>query len=213
LDNKLHQHLESTLGIDYKNTFHLMQGDAIDAPLGLLPATVSSFKIVANLPYAISTPWFAKILQSPNLPQTIVVMLQKEAAERLTAQPGTKKISPISLCLQAAFDVEGTYKVARNAFYPTPDVDSVLLSLNRKTIPYRFHPTIIALMQKFFTQRRKQLAHLIKQDTLHATLFKKWTDHLSTLHIPLTHRPEMLTLTEWIALNNLFQTPTHSPTP
>lgn len=205
LDKTLYQHLNQNLLPSYAKSFHLMQGDAIDDPLAHLPQIQKTFKIVANLPYAISTPWFAKILEKSQFPQKIVVMLQKEAAERLSAIPKTKKIGPISLFLQAIYEVEGTHKVSKNAFYPIPDVDSVLLVLNLRQNPYHFHAETKKIIHNFFTKRRKQLAHLIKQYPEFLLPLTSWANKLITFNIPLETRPEMLDIKDWILLDTLIR--------
>ena len=88
-DRTLHAHLAAELAPRFPATFHLLEGDAVEHPLaGLRPAS-GEFKVVANLPYAIATPWLDAVLEGP-LPARLVLMLQQEAAQRYTAAPGTK---------------------------------------------------------------------------------------------------------------------------
>lgn len=95
-DRTLHAHLTETL-VPTQPGLHLLEGDAMDHPrAGLPPERAASFKVVANLPYAISTPWMDEILSGP-LPERMVLMLQLEAAERYVAGPGTKLFGAISI--------------------------------------------------------------------------------------------------------------------
>ena len=71
---------------------------------GLPPALAPEFKVVANLPYAISTPWMDRVLSGP-LPSRMVLMLQREAADRYAAAAGTREFGAISIFLQAAYSV------------------------------------------------------------------------------------------------------------
>ena len=96
-DRHLHQHLEETLVPASAGRLHLLEGDAVEHPLagygGGYPGTASEcppFKVVANLPYAISTPWMDAVLAGP-LPERMVLMLQQEAAQRYAAKPGDRK--------------------------------------------------------------------------------------------------------------------------
>src|ERR1019366_261268 len=103
-DRTLHAYLGSGLAAKFPGTFHLAEGDAVDIPLAGIPsARAPECKVVANLPYAISTPWMDAVLSGP-LPSRMVLMLQREAADRYTATPGTRNFGAISIFLQAAFD-------------------------------------------------------------------------------------------------------------
>ena len=163
-DRALCAHLTSTLVPRFPSTFHLLDGDAVEQPragfVSLPPQ--GSLKVVANLPYAISTPWMDAILSGP-LPSRMVLMLQQEAAQRYTASHGTKQFSAISVLLQAAYDVAPGHRVAAACFYPRPDIESQLLHLVRKPQPYVFDAATKALIRASFQQRRKQLAPLIRE--------------------------------------------------
>jgi 16S rRNA (adenine1518-N6/adenine1519-N6)-dimethyltransferase len=167
-DRTLHAHLESTLGNatthpDFAARFHLFEGDAVEHPLAGLPANPASsdFKIVANLPYAIATPWLDAVLSGP-LPARMVLMLQQEAAQRYAAQPGTKSFGAISVFLQAAYELAPGHKVGPGCFHPRPDVDSYLINLVRRPAPYVFPATVKAVVRACFQQRRKQIGALLR---------------------------------------------------
>lgn len=167
-DRTLHAHLEATLqnaAIDAARAarFHLLEGDAVEHPLAALPAerAVAGFKIVANLPYAIATPWLDAVLSGP-LPERMVLMLQQEAAQRYAAQPGTKSFGAISVFLQAAFELAPGHKVGPGCFHPRPDVDSYLINLVRRPAPYVFPTAVKAIVRACFQQRRKQIGALLR---------------------------------------------------
>jgi 16S rRNA (adenine1518-N6/adenine1519-N6)-dimethyltransferase len=161
-DATLAAHVRTTLAPRYPATLHLHEGDALEHPLAALPADrTAGFKIVANLPYAISTPWMDAVLGGP-LPARMVLMLQLEAAERYAAPPGSKTFGAISIFLQAAYDVAPGHRVSGACFHPRPDVDSCLLHLVRKAAPYVFDPAVKALIRACFQQRRKQLGALLR---------------------------------------------------
>jgi 16S rRNA (adenine1518-N6/adenine1519-N6)-dimethyltransferase len=162
-DRNLHAHLEATLLPRFPSTFHLLQGDAVEHPLAGLPPdrAAAGFKVVANLPYAISTPWMDAVFSGP-LPTHLVLMLQQEAAQRYAAKPGSKQFGAISIFLQSAYDIAPGHKVAAACFHPRPDVESYLLNLVRKPHPYVFAPETKLLIRACFQQRRKQLGALLR---------------------------------------------------
>lgn len=161
-DPTLAAHLRTTLVPAFPDRLHLLEGDAVDHPLGDLPLVPPpDFKIVANLPYAISTPWMDAVLSGP-LPSCLVVMLQLEAAERYAAGPGTKTFGAISIFLQSAYEVALAHRVSGACFHPRPDVDSCLLQLVRRPAPYIFPTATKALIRACFQQRRKQLGALLR---------------------------------------------------
>ncbi|MBP9913507.1 MAG: ribosomal RNA small subunit methyltransferase A [Opitutaceae bacterium] len=161
-DATLAAYVRDTLCIQFPSTLHLLEADAVEHPLAALAATsAADFKIVANLPYAISTPWMDAVLGGP-LPARLVLMLQLEAAERYAAPPGSKTFGAISIFLQAAYDIAPGHRVSGACFHPRPDVDSCLLHLVRKPAPYVFPTATKALIRACFQQRRKQLGALLR---------------------------------------------------
>jgi len=161
-DPALHAHLAATLAPAHPGRLHLLAADAVKHPLaGLPPERAADFKIVANPPYAISTPWMDAVLAGP-LPVRLVLMLQREAAERYAAQPGTKDFGAISIFLQAAYAAGAGHNVPAGCFYPRPEVDSRLLHLERRPAPFSFSPPAKALVRTCFQQRRKQIGSLLR---------------------------------------------------
>jgi len=196
LDPTLAGHLRDTLAPAYPDSFHLLEGDAVDHPRAELPATVADFKVVANLPYAITSPWLDSMLRSP-LPEEMVLMMQKEAADRITAGPGSKSYGAISILTGAAYEKAGVHKVSRSCFYPVPGVDSQLLHLKRKAHPVLFSGPAKDLIRQLFTQRRKQVGSLLaKVDSL-----QPWLELLPEFGSSRTDRPEDIPLAGWLELN------------
>lgn len=202
-DPTLAAHLRETIARKHPDHFHLKEGDALDFPLGDLPSAVDKFKIVANLPYAISTPWLEGILAGA-LPETLVLMLQEEAADRLTAKVGHKHYSPITIFLGLAYDKAGIHPVARQCFYPVPGVDSVLLHLQKKENPQRLPKTARQVIRKIFTQRRKQIGSLCRQQTQEHPDILRWVESLSTFDLDNSARPEVIPQEAWLNLSNFL---------
>lgn len=198
LDRTLAYHLRVHFA-DRAN-FHLCEGDAVDFPRGNLSEEQArnGFKVVANLPYAITTPWIDALIEGP-LPQTLVLMMQKEAADRLTAQPGSKHFSAVAIFLQSAFTVRGRHTVARSCFYPVPGVDSVLLVLERQAAPFLFSPEAKRHIRAIFTQRRKQIGTLVRGNPAGESWLETVRDEAG---IDPAMRPEAIPVKAWQAWRN-----------
>ena len=117
------------------------------------------WKCIANLPYSISSPFIAKIVESPNPPAQMLFLLQKETGERFAAGPGTKNYGSLSVLIQLVFDVKYIRTVPPNVFFPPPDIQSALVGFKRKdNIP---SPPELKVLSKTvrtaFSQRRKKM--------------------------------------------------------
>ncbi len=197
-DQKLYAHLQETLAGQYPESLHLTEGDAVRNPLASLSPGAVDYKIVANLPYAISTPWMDKVLSGP-LPARMVLMLQREAADRYSAQPGSKMMGGISVFLQSAYEIAPGHKVSPHCFYPRPDVGSYLLHLVRRPSPRIFDRRTKQLIRDCFQRRRKQLGSLLRgklpDDGQH------WFEILATAGLTPQSRPEQVPIELWAKLS------------
>lgn len=194
-DRQLHAHLSETL-VPAHPRLHLLEGDAMDHPLAGLPAEKAArFKIVANLPYAISTPWMDAVLGGP-LPERMVLMLQEEAARRYIAPPGSKLFGAISIVLQSAYAVEPGHRVGAGCFYPRPDIESVLLNLARLPAPFVFPDATKALIRACFQQRRKQVGSILR-DRLPAAAAAAWYARLAAAGFGPQSRAEQIPVALW----------------
>ena len=208
-DRNLHAHLEATLGNpavrpEFSGRFHLLEGDAVESPLAALPEGLAraavGFKIVANLPYAIATPWLDAVL-SGALPARMVLMLQQEAAQRYAALPGTKSFGAISVFLQAAYEVAPGHKVGPGCFHPRPDVDSYLINLVRRPAPFVFPAPVKVIVRACFQQRRKQIGALLRT---HAPAYAEAArELLRSAGLSEQVRPEAIPVSWWIAFAGL----------
>jgi 16S rRNA (adenine1518-N6/adenine1519-N6)-dimethyltransferase len=199
LDKHLHAYLKKHFA--QVENFNLINADAIDYPLASLPSDVENFKIVANLPYAISTPWLDKIL-SGKLPQRMSLMLQKEAAMRFSAGGGTKEFSPISICLSEAYEVIARHKVSASCFFPKPAVDSILLALKLKEKPFVFKPRTKEIMRYAFSKRRKQIISIAKSAGEFEDELMQWLQTDTTLAHDT--RPERIDAQHWKILDEIL---------
>jgi 16S rRNA (adenine1518-N6/adenine1519-N6)-dimethyltransferase len=197
-DRNLHAHLEADLSARFPGTLHLIEGDAVELPLAGLPESrAPGCKVVANLPYAISTPWMDAVLSGP-LPSRMVLMLQREAADRYAAAPGSKTFGAISIFLQAAYDFAPGHRVSSACFHPRPDVDSALLHLVRKAQPFVFTAAHKTLIRRCFQQRRKQMGAVIRE--LIPSQEHDWRELLAAEGFLSTVRAEAIPVAVWIKL-------------
>jgi 16S rRNA (adenine1518-N6/adenine1519-N6)-dimethyltransferase len=168
----------------------------MDHPLAGLPAERNGrFKVVANLPYAISTPWMDAVLSGP-LPDRMVLMLQQEAAERYVASPGSKLFGAISIFLQSAYAVEPGHRVAAGCFFPKPEVESILLNLVRLPAPCVFSTEARAVVRGCFQQRRKQLGSVLRS-RLPAAAAARWFARLEAAGLGPQTRAEQVPVALW----------------
>ena len=200
-DPKLSAYLRSSILGDAPN-FNLIDGDCLEDPHAGLTRLCKSqdFRIIANLPYAVATPWMDLILSKP-LPKRMVLMLQKEAADRYVADPSNKTFGAISIFLQSSFSLHSSHLVKRPCFLPVPKVDSVLIRLDQKENPIHFSKSAKECVRRIFTQRRKQLGVLCKSEN--NPQISAWFDSLLLSGISPTIRPEALPLHCWQMLANL----------
>lgn len=119
-------------------------------------------KVVANVPYYITTPIIEKLLtNNGQLITKIVLTIQREVAERITATPGTKKYGSFTVFVQNRADVEIDSYVSRRSFYPQPNVDSAILAMNPLGHP-RFNIKE-EIVRAAFSQRRKTIRNTLKK--------------------------------------------------
>ncbi|HXC01032.1 MAG TPA: 16S rRNA (adenine(1518)-N(6)/adenine(1519)-N(6))-dimethyltransferase RsmA [Opitutaceae bacterium] len=199
-DPVLATHLRQTLGTRHPQTFDLLEDDAVEHPLAALTgdrATAGAFKIVANLPYAIATPWMDAVLGG-SLPARMVLMVQQEAAQRYAAQPGTKQFGAISIFLQSAFDLAPGHRVSATCFYPRPEIESQLLHLVRKPAPFIFPPERKLFIRGLFQHRRKQLGSLLRGRL--ADDGAGWLARLARHGLSPQSRPEDIPPARWMEL-------------
>lgn len=200
-DRELFAYLSSTFK-DEPN-LDLLNADAVKFPLANLPEGTAKYKIVSNLPYAISTTWLDKTLSSPILPERMSLMLQKEAAARFCAAANSGEYSPISIFLSCAYAVEANHKVSGQCFFPRPAIDSALVSLRKLSQPYLFNPLAKNLIRKIFIKRRKQIASIVKTSGSDSEILTKWLDLAITDSLDPRSRPETIDMKYWKLLNSI----------
>lgn len=168
-------------------------------------------KVVANLPYYITTPIIMGLFENHVPLESITVMVQKEVADRMQVGPGTKDYGALSLAVQYYARPEIVANVPPNCFMPRPTVGSAVIRLTRyekppvETADERF---LFALIRASFNQRRKTLVNgLLNAGNLGVTK-EDITAALEELGLPLTVRGEALTLEQFARLGSLLKSET-----
>ncbi|GEK28844.1 16S rRNA (adenine(1518)-N(6)/adenine(1519)-N(6))-dimethyltransferase RsmA [Furfurilactobacillus siliginis] len=165
-------------------------------------------KVVANLPYYITTPILMGLVSAPVDFAAIVVMMQKEVAERLSAQPGTKAYGALTLAVQYKMQAKIAFTVARTAFIPQPNVDSAIVTLTPREplaeLPFT-EAALFRLIRGCFEHRRKSLWNNLQSIFGKAPATKEaLAASLADLGIDQGIRAERLSLEEFIALTNVL---------
>ena len=130
---------------------------------------IKSVKIVANLPYYISTPIIMKLLENRLDIDEIIVMVQKEVAERLTAKTGTRLAGAITYAVEYYSDATSIIKVPKESFVPSPKVESEVIKLKvrkGKKIQVKDEKLLFNIISKSFMQRRKTLSNVLTNNNI-----------------------------------------------
>jgi 16S rRNA (adenine1518-N6/adenine1519-N6)-dimethyltransferase len=144
-------------------TFELLHADALEYDYASLKGR---WKVVANLPYYISTPIVQKLILYRDTFVSLTLTLQKEVAERIASPPGGKEYGYLSVLVQFYTVPKIEFKVPPGAFLPTPKVDSIVITLtlrSRPAVTVRDEAFFIRVIKAAFSQRRKTLRNALKQ--------------------------------------------------
>ena len=212
LDSKLAAILEKTLAsssnitVINENILHIDPEVLLRKQMKRLPPTVTSpfsYKVVANLPYYITSPVLRHFLEASVKPQIMVVMVQKEVAEAIVAEPGG--MSMLSISVQFYGKPRIIKYVPAQCFYPAPEVDSAILRIDlypEPAVAVADEKGFFGLMRAGFTTPRKQIVNSLAQG-----LGLPKADILSLLQkasIVPQRRAETLTLNDWAKLWQIF---------
>lgn len=164
-------------------------------------------KVVANLPYYITTPIIMGLLESHVPLKSITIMVQKEVAERMQVGPGTKDYGALSLAVQYYARPEIIANVPPNCFIPRPNVGSAVIRLTRYEEPpvkVDDERKMFALIRASFNQRRKTLVNGIGNAAGLNISKEQVTQALEKMGLPVNVRGETFTLEQFAALSNLL---------
>jgi 16S rRNA (adenine1518-N6/adenine1519-N6)-dimethyltransferase len=184
----------------FANTrLEIVHDDAMNFDLRPL-FTSQTVKLIGNLPYYASSQLLLKFISYPSPISLSLLMLQKEMARRIAAQPGSAEYGAMTLVVQLRYRVEYLRTVPPTVFLPQPDVDSAFVRITPRSadeLPEYDTETFTKLVRLGFAQRRKQLQKLLREEV------SGWESAAATCSFHPKARAEELSLLQWIALSNL----------
>ncbi len=166
---------------------------------------IGKVSVVANLPYYVTTPIIMKLLEEKLPLEHIVVMIQKEVAERMAAKPGGKEYGSLSIAVQYYCETELVAFVPRTVFIPQPNVDSAVIKLKlRDKPPVRVDDErmFFETVQACFAQRRKTIYNNLLSRFFDKQSKERLSELLQSCGIDPSRRGETLSLEEYARLSN-----------
>lgn len=183
----------------------LIEGDILR--IETLPVEDRNYKLIANIPYNITSPIIEKFLTQSPRPSRMILMVQREVADRILAKP--PQMSLLSVVCQIYADCTRVVNVKAGSFRPIPKVDSSVVQFDLKQSSHPFAERIITLAKVGFISRRKQLHHNLLP-YLRNLKPEATTEDIKALFVSIGHDPrvraENLTLDDWIKLDQLIHT-------
>lgn len=192
MDRDLAEHLRQTFGDDA--CFELIESDAMDVDIDALIASGSN-KVIANLPYNVATRILFHLIDRKNPPERLVLMFQKEVAERICGPVGSRKSGWLTLGVVARYHARMGLQVPPGAFVPAPKVHSSVVVLEKRDQPLcttEEEEVLRALADKAFGMRRKTLRNNLKG----LLNDQQW----EAAHVDPNKRAEALVLEDWLRL-------------
>lgn len=208
IDKNLIPILTETLA-DYKNV-SIINEDILKVDLNRIVEEKNGgrpVKIVANLPYYITTPIIMGLFENHVPVKSITVMVQKEVADRMQVGPGTKDYGALSLAVQYYAKPEIVAIVPPNCFIPRPNVASAVIRLTcheKKPVEVKNEKGMFALIRASFNQRRKTLANSLSNAQNLSLTREQVTEALESMQLSPTIRGETLTLEQFAALADIL---------
>ncbi|MBI4823388.1 MAG: ribosomal RNA small subunit methyltransferase A [Nitrospirae bacterium] len=195
LDRELYSDLKERL--DDRKNIRLILGNALKYPY----ETTRRFKVVANIPYHITTPIIFKLLEQRKNLISMTLTVQKEVAQRVVAKPGGKAYGVLSIMIQYYGKPELKFLIPRGAFRPVPKVDSACLHISvyeRPSVNVKDENVFFRLVKTAFSQRRKTLSNALK------TISPDIKNILTKAGITPERRPETLSIEEFARISELL---------
>ena len=204
IDRDLIPILEKTLD-SFKNV-RIINEDILK--LDLNEISQKPLKVVANLPYYITTPIIMGLFESGSPIESITVMVQKEVADRMKALPGGKDYGALSLAVQYYAEAKIIANVPQNCFIPRPNVGSAVIRLKaHKNPPVEVGDKeyMFSLIKAAFLQRRKTLSNALKNESSLGLSRDEVVNALKKMGLPEDVRGERLSLEEFAGLSDILK--------
>jgi len=192
--------------LNFKNNTAIISGDILEINLNKLLEVndVVSYKVIANIPYYITSKIIRLFLESENPPSEMILMVQKEVAERIVAKPG--QMSILAASVQYYAEAEILFEVPREAFDPAPEVDSavirITMSKEQKTIDKQEINKFFKIVKAGFCARRKTLVNNLS-NSFHLNK-KEVEEKLEAIGIASAARAQELSVEDWKKLLEIF---------
>ncbi|MFH0739610.1 MAG: 16S rRNA (adenine(1518)-N(6)/adenine(1519)-N(6))-dimethyltransferase RsmA [bacterium] len=204
-DRKMAEILGENLAEKNISNVEVINEDIFDSRLMIQDSRIKqSYKIVANLPYNIATAVIMKFLQSKNPPQQIVVMVQKEVAQRIAAEPPHMNKLAIFCGLYSTPKIIDI--VPPSAFYPKPKVDSAILRLTPNGVRHMSDTCLTPIIDLGFSHPRKTLLNNLYEGRPGTASKEEIILWLKENNIQPSQRPETLNIHNWLCLAKTFKT-------
>lgn len=200
LDNDLIPILETELGEE--PNFTLIHNDALKVDFNEIIGEEKSVKLVANLPYYVTTPIIARLLKEDYKFESLTIMIQKEVAERIDAEPNCKEYGALSLMVQYYCNTKIIRRVSPSCFIPRPKVDSIVIRLDKLSQPkvnVNDEKLMFDIIRNSFNMRRKTLWNGVKFLGLPKESLE---NAFEKANIDPKRRGETLTLEEFASLSD-----------
>lgn len=169
------------------------------------PRDWTGWKLVANLPYSVASPILVELAQGESGPDRIVATLQWEVGQRLMARAGEGQYGLLSLLVQLEYEPLGSFKIPATCFFPEPEIDSACVTLVRRPdplVPADSRHAFCRIVKRAFSQRRKVMAKLLRQDWPAGAIEQALCD----LHLAPQCRAEAVSLEQFARLTRLLTT-------
>jgi len=201
VDARLAGHLRERFADLQPGRLRLVEADALDVPMAELAEL--GYDLVANLPYHITSPVLHQVLGGEPRPERLVLMLQREVAERIAARPGA--MSYLSVFVQYHATVQVARIVPASAFEPTPEVESAILvgRTRPRQLGAEQEEQLWRLVQAGFRERRKMLHNVLPRQ-LPQVGREHFEAALAAAGIATDRRPQTVSVEEWLRLSSVL---------
>ena len=191
----LEQRFQGEAGVD------IVRGDVLHMDIdGLVPDR--AYKLCANLPYNITTAFVTQVFRRLQGVESGAILLQKESADKITAQPGQEGYGLLALSAAWFGEVEQVMAIGPDYFHPKPSVDSALITFRRRPQAYGADEEALwQIIRSVFNHRRKNILNCLKPMSSPTPVpGKTWADILEETGVDAQRRPETLSLAEYAAI-------------
>lgn len=214
IDKKMLQILEDRFTTK-KDKFYLLNEDILKVDIDKLISEIEfknnckyeSIKVVANLPYYITTPIIFQLLQSSTKIQDIIVMVQKEVADRMESKPNTKDYSILTLMVEYYSNANIQFIVPKDSFIPAPNVTSAVIKLCRKNdnlLNKKEEKVLFELIHKAFAKRRKKMLNSLYMENFQNLDKSELQPIFNELVLDENTRAEQLSLEEYVRITKFI---------